>query len=289
LENDVLGDFMKLTTLVTDLSFSEGPRWHNNKLYYSDFYRHVVEAVDLDGNIELIAEVPNQPSGLGWLPDGRLLIVSMRDRKVLRQEKDGSLSVHADLNDIATFDCNDMVVDAQGRAYVGNFGSNIEAGDLQPTPAKLALVQTDGGVSCAAENLAFPNGAVITPDGSTLIIAETFGQALSCFDIDPDGSLSNRRIWAKLDPHFPDGICLDDKAGIWFADPVNNCVVRVEEGGAVTDKIETGRPAYACMLGGSDGRRLFILTADASGKAASRSRTGKIETIDVEFAAAGLP
>lgn len=280
---------MELITLVADLSFSEGPRWHNNRLYYSDFYRHVVEAVDLDGNVETIAQVPNQSSGLGWLPDGRLLMVSMLDRKLLRQEADGTLSVHADLSEIATFDCNDMVVDAKGRAYVGNFGSDIEGGDLPPKPAKLALVEIDGRVSCAAEDLSFPNGAVITPDGASLIIAETFGKVLTCFDIDLAGSLSHRRVWANLDRNFPDGICLDSESGIWIADPVNACVVRVIEGGEITNRIETGRPAYACMLGGEDGKRLFISTADASGKAAEASRTGRIEYIDVEFSAAGLP
>ena len=279
---------MTLTPLLANLSFSEGPRWHKNRLYYADFYRHVVEAVDLEGNVEVIAEVENQPSGLGWLPDGRLLIVSMLDRKLLRQESDGSLSVHADLSEIASYDCNDMVVDAKGRAYVGNFGSNIEGGDLPPTPAKLALIDVDGKVSCAADNLAFPNGAVISPDGTTLIIAETFAQVLTCFDIAVDGSLSNRRVWANLDPHFPDGICLDEKAGIWIADPVNNCVIRVEEGGKLTQKIETGRPAYACMLGGEDGKRLFILSAEASGKAAAATRSGRIDTIDVEYGGVGL-
>jgi sugar lactone lactonase YvrE len=289
LENDVLGDFMELITLVADLSFSEGPRWHNNRLYYSDFYRHVVEAVDLDGNVETIAQVPNQSSGLGWLPDGRLLMVSMLDRKLLRQEADGTLSVHADLSEIATFDCNDMVVDAKGRAYVGNFGSDIEGGVLPPKPAKLALVDVEGRVSCAAEDLSFPNGAVITPDGTNLIIAETFGKVLTCFDIDLAGGLSHRRVWANLDRHFPDGICLDSASGIWIADPVNACVVRVIEGGEITNRVETHRPAYACMLGGEDGKRLFISTADASGKAAAASRTGRIEYIDVEFSAAGLP
>ncbi|MBV1877771.1 MAG: SMP-30/gluconolactonase/LRE family protein [Pseudomonadales bacterium] len=275
---------MTLTTLVEGLAFSEGPRWHQGRLYYSDFYRHVVEAVDVAGSVELIAEVPTQPSGLGWLPDGRLLIVSMLDRKLLVQNKDGSLAQYADLQSIATFNCNDMVVDSKGRAYVGNFGSDIDAKPVKRVPADLALVDTDGSVRVAAEALEFPNGSVITPDGKTLIVAETFAKRLTGFDIAADGSLSNRRVWADLGGHYPDGICLDSELGIWIADPVKNCVVRVLEGGEISRVIETGRPAYACALGGDDLKRLFICTGDAG--AAKSSRTGRIETIDVEIASA---
>ena len=280
---------MALTTLVEGLSFSEGPRWHDGRLYYSDFYRYVVEAVDIDGNVEEIAEVSQQPSGLGWLPDGRLLIVSMMDRKLLRQEPDGALIEHADLSGIAAFHCNDMVVDAIGRAYVGNFGFDLEAEGSKPTPADLAMVDVDGSVVCAAKEIAFPNGTVITPDGKTLIIGETFGAILTAFDIDEKGALSNRRIWADISPHIPDGICLDEAGVIWVADPRNSCVVRVEEGGKISRTIDTGRPAFACMLGGDDGRRLFICTATGSGGEARASRSGRIEYIDVDVARAGLP
>lgn len=278
-----------LKTLVEGLSFSEAPRWREGHLYYSDFYRHKVERVDANGAVEIVAEVPTQPSGLGWLPDGRMLIVSMLDRKILRQEENGELVEHADLSEIATFHCNDMVVDSQGRAYVGNFGSDIEKPGATPLPATLALVHPDGRVQTAAEDILFPNGTVITPDGKVLIIGETFGRRLTAFDVAEDGALTNRRIWADTKPHFPDGICLDDEGGVWIADPVNNCAVRVIEGGDITERIETGRPSYACMLGGADGRRLFICTADAAGGAAAQSRSGKIEYIDVAHTGAGQP
>ena len=278
-----------LKTLVEGLSFSEAPRWHEGHLYYSDFYRIKVERVNLQGVVEVVAEVPTQPSGLGWLPDGRLLIVSMLDRKLLRQEKDGELVEHADLSGIATFHCNDMVVDQQGRAYVGNFGSDIEQPGAKPSPASLALVYPDGTVESAAENILFPNGAVISADGKLLIIAETFGLRLTAFDVATDGTLSNRRVWADTAPHYPDGICQDDEGGVWIADPVKNCVVRFVEGGDITDKIDTGCPSYACMLGGDDRQRLFICTAKASGTAAAESRSGKIEYIDVAYRGVGQP
>ena len=278
-----------LKTLVEGLSFSEAPRWHEGHLYYSDFYRFKVERVNLQGVVEVVAEVPTQPSGLGWLPDGRLLIVSMLDRKLLRQEKDGELVEHADLSGIATFHCNDMVVDQQGRAYVGNFGSDIEQPGAKPSPASLAFVHPDGTVESAAENILFPNGAVISADGKLLIVAETFGLRLTAFDVAADGTLSNRRVWADTAPHYPDGICQDDEGGVWIADPVNNCVVRFVEGGDITDKIDTGCPSYACMLGGDDRQQLFICTAKASGTAAAESRSGKIEYIDVAYRGVGQP
>ncbi|MCB1694041.1 MAG: SMP-30/gluconolactonase/LRE family protein, partial [Pseudomonadales bacterium] len=237
-----------MKSLATNLTFTEAPRWHDGRLYFSDFYSHRVLAVDESGNLETIAEVANQPSGLGWLPDGRMLIVSMIDRKLLRREQDGTLVVHADLSGIATWHCNDMVVDAAGRAYVGNFGFDLHGGG-EPCAADLARVDPDGTVSVAAKDLQFPNGAVITPDGQTLIIGETMARQLTAFDIAPDGTLSNRRVWADIAPHLPDGICLDAEGAVWSADPLGNCVVRVKEGGEVTDTLDTGRGAFACMLG----------------------------------------
>ena len=277
-----------MRTIAEGYSFTEGPRWHDGRFYFSDFYTHRVLAVDGEGNIEVVATVPGQPSGLGWLPDGRMLVVSMLDRKLLRQESDGSLVEHADLSGVATFHCNDMVVDTQGRAYVGNFGSDIEKGG-ELTKAKLALVDIDGSVSVAAEDIAFPNGAVITPDGKTFIIGETFGRCLTAFDIAADGSLSNRREWANLHPHLPDGICLDAEGAIWVADPVNNCVVRVAEGGEILQKIDMGRGTFACMLGGVEGKTLYVCTADGSGSKAQSSLTAKIEACEVGVAGAGCP
>lgn len=280
---------MNLTTLVSGLTFAEGPRWHDGRLYYSDFYRHVVEAVDLDGNVELIAEVPNQPSGLGWLPDGRLLVVSMIDRKLLRCEPTGELVEHADLSQIATWHCNDMVVDKVGRAYVGNFGYDIEVPGTEPVMAKLACVDPDGSVRVVAEDLQFPNGAVITPDGKTMIIGETWGRKLTAFDIAEDGNLANRRVWASTHPHFPDGICLDQAGGVWVADPAQSKIIRVVEGGDITHEIDPGRGVFACMLGGIDGKRLFICTASTSGSKAAGNKDARIEWVDVEHAGAGVP
>lgn len=274
--------------IAQGLSFPEGPRWHKGKFYVSDFYRHVVEAMDEEGNREVVAEVANQPSGLGWLPDDRLLIVSMVDRKLLRQEADGTLVEHADLNAIATWHCNDMVVDASGRAYVGNFGFDTHGG-IPPSPAKLARVDPDGSVHEAADGLEFPNGTVISPDGKTMVIAETRATRLTAFDIDDEGNLGNRRLWADTSPHFPDGICLDAENAIWVADPRGNCVIRVTEGGDITDKIDTGRGAFACILGGEDGRTLFVCTATGSGPHAEARRDGRIETTRVQVPHAGLP
>jgi sugar lactone lactonase YvrE len=196
---------LKTRTLAEGLVFPECPRWHEGKLWFSDQHAHRVMTVDLKGNIETIVEVPGQPSGLGCLPDGQLLVVSMTDRCLLRL--DGRrLTLVANLKELASFHCNDMVVDRQGRAYVGNFGFDLDAG--QPfKPAEVVLVTPDGDARIVASNLAFPNGTVITPDGRTLIVAETLAGRLTAFDIRPDGSLKNRRIWAQLDQVTPDGIC----------------------------------------------------------------------------------
>ncbi len=277
-----------LLTLVEGLSFAEGPRWRNGWLYYSDFYRHVVERVDVDGGVERVAEVSEQPSGLGWLPNGDLLIVSMRNRRLLRQDSTGTLHDYADLSEVATSHCNDMVVDANGRAYVGNFGFDRHVGE-KPKAAALALVDTNGEVTSVAEELRFPNGSVITPDGATLIVGETQARRLTAFSIDESGSLSDRRVWADLGEHYPDGICMDQEGAIWVADPAGYCLVRVREGGEIADRIEHDRPVYACMLGGEDGRRLFACTGLASGPDAQRTRNGRIEFVDVEVPHAGLP
>ncbi|XOV89601.1 MAG: SMP-30/gluconolactonase/LRE family protein [Pseudomonadota bacterium] len=277
-----------METVVEGLSFPEGPRWHAGRFYFSDFYQHAVFALGEDGEMETVAEVPGQPSGLGWLPDGRLLVVSMTDRRLLRQETDGSLSLHADLSDIAAFHCNDMVVDANGRAYVGNFGFDTHAG-VPPAPANLALVEPDGTVSVAATDLAFPNGTVITPDGRTLIIGETYAGRLTAFDIDDRGRLSNRRVWAEIAPHVPDGICLDAEGAIWVADPRGNCVVRVQAGGKILARIDVGRGAFACALGGDDRKTLYVCTATGSGPHAEARRDGRIECVRVSVPAAGLP
>jgi sugar lactone lactonase YvrE len=247
-----------------------------------------VLATDMDGNLEVIAEVPEQPSGLGWLPDGRLLIVSMLDRKLLVLE-DGELSEFASLYDMATYHCNDMVTDNLGRSYVGNFGFNLFDGS-EATTAEIIMVTPDGLPRVVADEVSFPNGTVITPDGKTLIVGESMAARLTAFDIADDGTLSNRRVWAQLDKAIPDGICLDDQGGIWVASPISNEALRVLEGGEVTDRIKVENQAFACMLGGENRKRLFILTAASSDPEECRTgRTGKIEYVDVEFPGAGLP
>jgi sugar lactone lactonase YvrE len=276
-----------LEILVDGLRFGEGPRWHDGRLWFSDMHSGSVHAVDPEGHIETIVEVPEEPSGLGWLPDGRLLVVSMRDRRLMRLDPQGLVPV-ADLSALASFYCNDMVVDAQGRAYVGNFGFDLHGG-AAPCTTNLILVEPDGTTRVAAEDLSFPNGTVITPDGGTLIIGETFGACLTAFDIADDGSLSGRREWARLEAAVPDGICLDAEGGIWVASPVSHSVLRVLEGGEVTDRLEVEHQAFACMLGGPDRRTLFICTAAESDPAKTEPRTGRIECIQVAVPGAGLP
>jgi sugar lactone lactonase YvrE len=231
------------------------------------------------------------------MPDGALLVVAMKARKVLRYA-DGDLTEHADLRDLTEYLCNDMIVDSAGRAYVGNFGFDLEAEmaargtDVimdHPT-ANLVLVDTDGGVSVAASDMHFPNGAVITADGATLIIAETLGGCLTAFDIGSGGLLSNRRIWAPLEGVAPDGICLDQAGNVWVANALAAEVLCVAEGGAILQRVETSQFCYACMLGGEDGRTLFAVTASGSGRStASQSRSGKIEICSVATPHGGLP
>jgi len=285
--------------LAEGVHFGEGPRWRDGRLWFSDFFAHAVKSVSLAGDLRTEFEIDDQPSGLGWMPDGSMLIVSMIKRQVLRRSRDGAITVHADLGAIATFHCNDMVVDAQGRAYVGNFGFDLDAEMAARGPAavtaehataKLALVTPDGAVRVAAEDMHFPNGSVITPDGKTLIVGETFAARLTAFDIGADGALSNRRVWAPLAPRLPDGIALDADGTVWVANPVAPECFRVAQGGAVLEVIDTGAPCFACMLGGEDGRTLFMLTAGGAGaQNATRAPTGKVLIATVEVAHAGRP
>jgi sugar lactone lactonase YvrE len=280
---------MKLETLLDGLCFGEGPRWRDGRLWLSDMHAHTVLTVDLDGKREDVLHVEGKPSGLGWLPDGRLLVVSMTDRKLLRREPDGTLVTHAELASLTGGDCNDMVVDASGRAYVGNFGFDFEHGG-KPQRTCLVRVDPDGAAHSAATELSFPNGTVVTPDGRTLIVGESFGGCLTAFTIAEDGSLSNRREWAKLDAAVPDGICLDAENAIWVASPVSNEFLRVHQGGAVSDRVPCGRPAIACMLGGPDRRTLFGLTTETTrAEEAVARRSARVEITGVEVPGAGLP
>jgi sugar lactone lactonase YvrE len=276
------------TVLIDRLAFPEAPRWHAGRLWLSDMVSGRVLAVDETARVESIVEVAAQPSGLGWLPDGRLLVVSMTDRRLLCLDGK-TLRLHADLVQIASFHCNDMIVDAAGRAYVGNFGFDLHRGE-RPRIARLALVEPDGRVRVAADELWFPNGMVLTPDGRTLVVAETLADRLTAFQVEADGSLAARRVFAQLDGLAPDGICLDHEGGIWVASPTGKAVLRVLEGGAITDRIGLDRPAFACMLGGNDRRTLYVCTASTSfPDKCLRRRDGRIEWIRVPIPGAGLP
>ncbi len=274
--------------ILDGLVFPEGPRWFEGRLWFSDMHAHEVVAVTPDGERETIVEVPHQPSGLGFLPDGRLLIVSMLDRKLLRLDPDGLWDV-ADLSTLAPFHCNDMVTDAEGNSYIGNFGFDLTAGD-SPKATNLVLVRPDGDASVVADGLQFPNGTVITPDGKTLIVGESWGQRLTAFDIESDATLSNQRVWADLG-FPPDGICLDAEGAIWVAVPTNpGALVRVAAGGEVLERIPVSEMGvYACMLGGAERKTLFSLEAPTSNPQPGDPRLGRIRAFDVEVGGAGMP
>jgi sugar lactone lactonase YvrE len=288
----------KASVLTEGLYFGEGPRWHDGRLWFSDFYAHAVKSVDSDGALRTELELEDQPSGLGWLPDGRLLVVSMADLKLLRQDADG-LQLHADLSELSVHLCNDMVVDTAGRAWVGNFGFDLDAlieekgveAALSDHPStNLVRVDPDGSVHLAAPDMHFPNGMVITPDGNTLIVAETLSMCLTAFNINADATLSNRRIWAQVGMRAPDGICLDAQGHVWVANAIGSECVLVAEGGEILRTVETSQPCYACMLGGDDERTLYMMTAQSSDKTeASSSPAGKIETFRVDVGRAGCP
>ena len=274
--------------LLDGLDFGEGPRWRDGQLWYSDFFQHRVYTVTADGRRETVLDLGDeQPSGLGWLPDGDLLIVGMLGRRILRY--DGTrVRVHAELGHIATSHCNDMVVDHQGNAYVGNFGFDYGAGQAS-VGAALALVRPDGSTLAVAEDLQFPNGAVITPDGTTLVVGETFGSRYTAFTIGVDGTLSDRRTWAEVPGRMPDGCCLDTAGGIWFADAIRTEVIRVVEGGEITDAIEVPQRAFACMLGGDEGTTLFVITAPSDPQGGLSPGQGAVWSVEVDSQHAGLP
>jgi sugar lactone lactonase YvrE len=275
-------------TLLDGLTFPEGPRWHDGRLWFSDFYSHRVIAVDLEGRSETIAMVPARPSGLGWRNDGTLLIVAMLDRALL-ELRQGTLSRVADLSALAGGLCNDMVVDAAGRAYVGNFGYDRHAGEA-PRATCLIRVDPDGSVRRAAEGLMFPNGMVISPDGRTLIVAETYAHRLTAFSVGTDGALTAPRLFADLPGIFPDGICLDAEGAVWVADARGHEASRVLDGGRIAERVPVGtRTVFACVLGGADRRTLFLCTSTGSGPAMAEKTDGRIELARVAVPGAGLP
>ncbi len=298
-------DKKTLTTLVEGGNYFECPRWREGRWWVSDFYRHAVFSYDHDGDERLEVEVEAQPSGLGWLPDGTLLIVSMKDRRVLRRAADGSLGTHAQLSELTTGHLNDMIVDRQGRAFVGNFGFDLMGGGT-PATASLVRIDPDGSATVAAEDLWFPNGMVIIDDG-TLVVAETLAARLTAFDVQSDGSLDRRRVWAQVEPtpepadtetmlsavsFAPDGCALDAEGHVWAANALGGPVSRVAPGGRIVDEVPLpeGLCGFACGLGGEDGRTLIVCAApDFHEQARAAAREALLLTTTVDVPHAGLP
>ncbi|WP_322012143.1 SMP-30/gluconolactonase/LRE family protein [Paraburkholderia sp. J12] len=280
--------YPSLEILVDGLCFPEAPRWREGRLWFSDFYRRQVLRTDMLGIVEVVADVPANPSGLGWRPDGSLLVVSMNDCRVLRARR-GDLQTYADLAPWVPGPCNDMLVESSGRAWVGNFGFNLYAGE-EPRGTDLLCIEPDGSVRVAARDLLFPNGMALTPDGRRLIVAETFGERITVFDVDASGTLSRRRVFADLAGRYPDGLCLDAEGAVWVADARGNRVLRVTEADGIVDTIGTGEQnCYACMLGGDDGRTLFLCTAPGIGEDNMVRKGGRIQFTRVTVPHAGLP
>lgn len=281
---------MKPQILIRGLIFVESARWHQGRFWFSDWGTQQIFAVDSDGENEVMVglssgsdeeedAVPG-PLCFDFLPDGRLLIVAGRDARLLVQAKDGELSTYADLTPISRFPWNDIVVDSKGNTYIGNTGFDFPGGEF--APGIIALVDRNGLVRCVAEGLAFPNGMAVTPDNSTLIVAESYGQKLTAFNIAEDGSLSNRRVWAACEG-YPDGICLDPENAVWYADVPNKRCVRVREGGEVLDTVSLDRGCFCCALGGADGKTLLVLAADWRGakKMFDGPRTGQVLAVRI--------
>jgi sugar lactone lactonase YvrE len=276
--------------LLDGLVFPEGPRWRDGKLWFSEMSVRQVMTVDPAGRSEVVVHVPERPSGLGFLADGALLIVSTLDCRLVRFDSAGLRTV-ADLSVIGVVNPNDMVVDGQGRAYIGDIGFDDTASPFAPKPGNIALVTPDGDVRVAAHDLRFPNGMAITPDGKTLIVAETMGAGLIAFDIAPDGSLSGRRTFAELPGTTPDGVCLDADGAVWLGSPLSSEFIRVKDGGDVTHRVPVpGKWAVACMLGSEDRRTLFLCTAQTTLQDLAQGKsTGWIEVVRVEVPGAGYP
>jgi sugar lactone lactonase YvrE len=272
----------ELKVLLTGLAMGESPRWHEDRLWFSDWGAQEIAAADLDGKSEVLVRTPfGLPFCIDWLPDGCLLIVSGREGLLLRREPDGSLVTHADLRGLSDKVWNEIVVDGRGNAYI-NGGPGI-----------IALVTADRSARPVAAGIAFPNGMAVTPDNATLIIAESHGKRLTAFDIAGDGSLSNRRVWADLVGGVPDGICIDADNAVWYADVPNKRCVRVREGGEVLQTINLDRGCFACTLGGPDGRTLFLIAAEWRGMDkipdVARARTGQVLVIEAPAPGVGWP
>jgi len=281
----------KANLIAERLAFGESPRWHDGRLWVCNWGTGEIVAVDADGNSEIALTVPAVlPYSIDWLPDGRLLIVSGRDGLLLRHEPDGTLVTHADLRPLSKSPWNEIVVDGRGNIYVNGGGPAPAAGE-HFGPGTIVLVTPDGTIRQVADNIAFANGMAVTPDNKTLIVAESHANRLTAFDIAADGSLANRRIWADLGNDFPDGICIDAEGAVWYADVPNRHCVRVREGGEVLETVNVDRGCFACMLGGPDGKTLFIVAAEWRGfeHMISDARTGQVLSVEAPAQGAGWP
>jgi sugar lactone lactonase YvrE len=281
----------ELRVLMAGLRFGEQPRWHGNRLWFSDWGTQEVTAVDLDGNSEVILRAPSFPCCVDWLPDGRLLVVSAREGLLLRREPDGALATHGDVSRLSDPPAgNELVVDGRGNAYLHGGGFNLMAGE-KFAPGIVAMISPDGSARQVADGLSFPNGMLVMPDAQTLIVAESYANRLTAFEITADGGLSNRRVWAELSDGVPDGICADAENAVWYADVPNKRCVRVREGGEVLDTVELDRGCFACALGGPDRSTLFMIATEWSGPAnmSQGPRTGQVLTTRAPAPAAGWP
>lgn len=282
-------ELTKPRTLLTGLAMGESPRWHEHHLWFSDWGTGEIISTDLEGRSQVEVHGLSLPFCFDWLPDGSLVVVSGREARLLRREAAGTFTSHADLSGLSTHPWNDIVVDGRGNIYVNSIGFDFPSGEF--APGIVALVTADGTVRQVAEGAAFPNGMVVTPDNSTLILAESYGSRLTAFDIAPDGTLSNRRVWAELHGGAPDGICLDAENAVWYADVPNTRCVRVRAGGEVLQTVTLDRGCFACMLGGADRKTLFVVAAEWRGTTgtAGGARQGQLVAVEAPAPGAGWP
>ncbi|HEY6770940.1 MAG TPA: SMP-30/gluconolactonase/LRE family protein [Solirubrobacterales bacterium] len=274
--------------LMEGIGLGESPRWHDGRLWFSDWVAHQVIALDPDGRHEVMAEVNAFPFSIDWVPDGPMLVTA--GRKLLRLESDGTLTTHADLGELSEHGWNEIVIDTRGNTYVNGAGFDLMGGG-EFAPGVVGLLRPDGSAEVVADEVAFPNGMAITPDGSTLIVADSYAKVLLAFDIGSDGTLSRRRTWAELGDGAPDGICLDADGAAWYADVPHRRCVRVAEGGEVLQTVEVNRGCFACMLGGEHGSTLFVNAAEWNGPEGvfNEPRTGRVLTVEAPTPHAGHP
>jgi sugar lactone lactonase YvrE len=279
-----------LNPLLAGLKFPESPRWHSDRLWLADWGAHEVIALDLLGTSEVVGHVASFPFSIDWLPDGRMLAVSAAECRLLCEGRNGEWTTHTDLSDLSQRPWNEIVVDGRGNTYLNNIGFDFPGGEF--APGIVALIGADGMLRQVADDVAFPNGMAVTPDNTILIVAESYANRLTAFDIKPDGTLSNRRTWADVGDDHPDGICLDVEGAVWYADVGNKRCVRVAEGGKVLQTVEHDRGCFACMLGGPDRRTLFIVANEWGGPSELNryaSAGGQVLAVSVTAAGTGWP